>query len=104
MAYNHDIWRIVTSRNLAYNSSAGAAASTTSVAAQTYAVQLSYPGSTSSTGGLHVLIGDAPVADSTSPFLPANWVQVYQISPGQKISAISNDAGAGTLNITELGN
>ena len=103
MQYSHDIWRMLSSRNLAYNSTGGAAASTTSVGSQTYAVQLSYPGSTSSTGGLHVLIGDAPVADSTSPFLPANWVQVWKITPGQKISAISNDAGTGTLNITELG-
>jgi hypothetical protein len=34
--------------------------------------------------------------------LPPNSVQVYRCSPGQRVSAISNDAGTFSLSITEL--
>ena len=102
MFVQHDVYRIAASRTLAYTASNGTAASTTSMGATTYFVQLSAAGSASSTGGVRIVIGDAPVADSTGTLLPANWIQVYKISPGQKISAIGNDAGSGTLNISEL--
>jgi hypothetical protein len=34
--------------------------------------------------------------------LPANWVEGVKVTPGQRVSAISNDAGTFSLFITEL--
>jgi hypothetical protein len=34
--------------------------------------------------------------------LPSNWLQTYKMTPGQTLAAISNDAGAFTLIISEL--
>jgi hypothetical protein len=54
-------------------------------------------------------IGDGTqTATTSSPFLPANWVEYVTVSPGQKIAAIraSTDglvtATSGTLWVTEL--
>ena len=102
MAFDDLIWRLGASQSLAVASAAGAAVSTSLFATQTYAVQLSFPGSTSSTGGCRLVIDGATVADSTSALLPANWTQVYKITPGQRVSAISNDAGTFNLSVTEL--
>ena len=49
-----------------------------------------------------MVIDGATVADSTSALLPANWTQVYKVTPGQRVSAISNDAGTFNLSVTEL--
>lgn len=99
-----DVYRIIASRSLAVNSVGGALASTTSLSAQTYAVDLVFPGSTSSTGGCRVNIGYAglTVSSTSGPFLPANWIQRYKCTPGQIIGAISNDAGTFSLTIVEL--
>ena len=66
-----------------------------------------FPGSTSSTGGVRVAVVDpggspAAVSSTSGTFLPANWLQNYKVTPGQKLSAISNDAGTPSLSITEL--
>jgi hypothetical protein len=102
MFVQHDVYRILGASKLSYAASNGTAASTSSVGSMTQFVQLSAAGSASSTGGVRFVIGDAPVADSNGTLLPSSWIQVYKISPGQKISAISNDAGTGSLNVTEL--
>ena len=86
-------------------SAAGAAVSTAVFGTETFAVQLNFPGSVSSTSGVRFKVGnvaEAPVADSTSALLPANWIQVFKVTPGQRVSAISNDAGTPTLSIVEL--
>lgn len=104
MAFS-DIWRILGSENLAVASAAGAAVSTAVFGAQTYAVRLNFPGSTSSTGGVRVAFGNAsevPTAGSTSALLSANVPEIFKVTPGQRISAISNDAGAPSLNIVQL--
>lgn len=95
-----DIWRFGTSANLAVASAGGASVSTAVFESQTYAVQLNYPGSTSSTGGLRVSFVGA--ADTTSPLLPANWPFVVKVTPGQRVNAISNDAGTISLNVVQL--
>ena len=41
----------------------------------------------------------APTAVTTDTYLPANWVEVITVSPGQKIAVI----GTATVNITEVG-
>jgi hypothetical protein len=38
----------------------------------------------------------------TAALLPANMIQVVRVTPGQRVSAISNDAGTFSLSITEL--
>lgn len=100
-----DIWRLGASQNLAVNSAAGAATSTALFGTETYAVQLNFPGSTSSTGGVRVAFGNAaegPVANSTSALLSANYPFIVKVTPGQRLSAISNDAGTPSLNIVQL--
>lgn len=101
-----DIWRIIGSSNLAVNSSAGTVTSTPAFGSQTYAIQVAFVAAVSSTAGLRFSIGtlgqNTP-SSTASPLLPPNWVQVYKVSPGQQLAALSNDATAiANLNIVEL--
>ena len=100
-----NFFRLSTAQALAVASVGGAVASSVVFGAQTYTVQLSYPGSASSTGGCRIAIIDTTgtsVTSNTGTMLPPNTIQVYRCTPGQRISAISNDAGTFSLSITEL--
>lgn len=103
MGDRHDNFRILASQNLTVQSTGGAAVSTAKLGVQTYAIQLCAVGSFSSTGGVRYEIGDTPAATGSSALLPPGWVSVYKCTPGQKVSALSNDVGAPSLNIVELG-
>lgn len=46
--------------------------------------------------------GDAAVNSTVGHLLPPNWVQPYKVTPGQRVSAISNDAGTPILSVVEL--
>ena len=99
------IWRLAAAQALSVASAAGAAVSTTIVGSQTYAVSLSFPGSVSSTGGCRVAVvspGDSAVSSTQGALLPPNWIQEIKVTPGQRVSAISNDAGTFSLSVTEL--
>jgi hypothetical protein len=88
-----NVWRLSTAQALAVASVGGAAASSSAFGTQTYAIQLSYPGSTSSTGGCRIAIvspNDNAVSSTAGTLLPANWIDVFRCS---RVSAISNDAG-----------
>jgi hypothetical protein len=100
----HDVYRLGTAQSLSVNSVAGAVISSSAFGAFTRQIQLCFPGSTSSTGGCRIAIVDSgiTVSSTSGTFLPANWVQPYTVTPGQRVSAISNDAGTLTLSITEL--
>lgn len=89
---------------LAVASVGGAVASSAAFGAQTYTIQLSFPSSISSTGGCRIAVVDstATVSSTAGTLLPANWIQTLRVSPGQRVSAISNDAGTFSLSITEL--
>jgi hypothetical protein len=92
-------------RALAVASVGGAAASSSAFGTQTYAVQLAFPGSVSSTGVCRSAIvspNDNAVSSTAGTLLPPNWIEVFRCSPGQRVSAISNDAGTLSLSITEL--
>ena len=107
MAFDPSTWRLGASQALTVASAAGAAVSTSVFGAETYCIMCSFPGSTSSTGGVRVAVvdpGGSPTAVSSTSgtFLPANWLQNFKVTPGQKLSAISNDAGTPSLSITEL--
>lgn len=98
-----DIWRVIASANLVVGSSGGAATSTAVFGSETYAVQICHVNSTSgSTSGVHVLIGTAPTATGSSLLLPPNWPYIHKVTPGEKLSALSNDAQTPTLNVAEL--
>lgn len=104
MAFD-DIWRLSTSQDMAVASVGGAAASSSVFSTETYAVQLNFPGSTSSTGGMRVAIIDVAgtaVSSTQGTLLAANWPYIAKVTPGQRVSAISNDAGTPSLNITQL--
>jgi hypothetical protein len=89
-----NVWRLSTAQALAAASVGGAAASSSAFGTQTYAIQLSYPGSTSSTGGCRIaIVSPNDNAVSSTAGVPANWIDVFRCSPGQRVSAISDDAG-----------
>jgi hypothetical protein len=71
---------------------------------QTKRIRVCFPGSTSSTGGCRYTVVDpgVTVSSTAGPFLPANIIEVVKVTPGQRVSAISNDAGTFSLSITEL--
>jgi hypothetical protein len=98
-----NVWRLSSAQALAVASVGGASSS--AFGTQTYAIQVAFPGSTSSTGGCRIAIvspNDNAVSSTAGTLLPPNWVQVFRCSPGQRVSAISNDAGTFSLSITEL--
>ena len=104
MAYD-DIYRIASAGFLAVQSVGGAAVSTAVFGTETYAVYINFPGSVSSTSGVHITFGDvaeAPVADSTSAMQSANFPWIWKVTPGQRLSAISHDAGTPTLSVVQL--
>jgi len=104
MSFDQTIWRAVsTGVNITVGSSGGTATSTAAFSAQTYAVQLCHVNSnTGSTSGIHVLFGTAPVATSTAMLLPPNFPYIAKVGPGEKLSALSNDAQTPILNVVEL--
>jgi len=103
--YDDATWRLGTSAALSVSSTAGAAASSAVFGAETFAIALAFPGSVSSTGGVRIAIidvGGSAVSSTSGTLLPPNWYQQFKVTPGQRVSAISNDAGTPSLSITEL--
>src|SRR5262249_53772575 len=92
----NDPFRLGTVQSLTVASAAGAATSTAVFGAKTDAIRVTFPAVVTSTGGVRVKIGstaEAPVASSTADALLAgNVVEYLKVSPGQRLSAISNDA------------
>jgi len=104
MANYHDAYRQGATQNVAYNAAGGASAASAAFGPETYWIRVSAPGVLSATSGVRIKVGDGtPAADATSTLLPVNWVEVVQVTPGQKIAAISNDSVTGNLSVTELG-
>jgi hypothetical protein len=88
------LYRIVASRTIAVNSGGGAVVSTTSLSAQTYAVELVYP---SEAGA------PAAISSLSAAVLPVGQVLRYKCTPGQKVQAISNGASTvASLTVIEL--
>lgn len=95
-----DAARHVTTQTIDYD---GSVAISNAFGSQTYAIRVV------ADSACHIQIGDgAQTAATTSPFLPANWVEYIMVTPGQRISAIKAathglvTATAGTLWVTEL--
>jgi len=72
MAVYDDIYRLGTAAALTVASAAGAAVSTAIFGTETYAIAISFPGSTSSTGGVRVqIVSPTEASQFTSRFSPA---------------------------------
>jgi hypothetical protein len=104
MAKYDNQFRLSTAQALAVASVGGAVISSSAFGTGIYNVQLTYLGSVSSTGGCRIAIVDPGIAVSSTQgtLLPPNAIGVFRCTPGQRVSAISNDAGTFSLSITEL--
>ena len=99
----HNSFRNSTVTNLTYATSAGTAVSTAGFGTQTYYISLTASGTATPIGGVRYFIGKAAVATTTNgALLPFNWTQVVKVTPGEQLSAVSNDGVAGTLVVVEL--
>lgn len=100
------LYRIIASRTLAVNSGGGAVASTTSLSAQTYAIELVYPAEAGAPAAVRFGLsgmGEAAISSLSAAVLPVGQVLRYKCTPGQKVQAISNGASTvASLTINEL--
>ena len=100
---SHDAFRFITSQNVAYAASGGSSAASNAFGAQTRWIRVVAAGVVNATNnGVRIIVGETPVADSTSMLLPLNWEQIIMVTPGQKVAALSDKAATGSLNVTEL--
>ena len=53
------------------------------------------------TEDIHLKFATSPTAATSDPFLPANQVEYFKVTAGEKVSAIQNSA-AGTVYVTEM--
>lgn len=93
------------SQSVAFAASGGASAASAAFGSQTYQIMVSVSGTSfvAGTGGARVRIGDGtPTAAATDTFIPNVAIAYFAVTPGQKIAVIGNDAGTGTLSVTEL--
>ena len=104
MASYHDAYRQGASQNIAYAAAGGASTASTAFGAQTYWIRVCAVGVVSGTlDGVRVAVGDGtPTASATSTLLPLNWVEIINVTPGQKIAVLGNNTLTGTINVTEL--
>jgi hypothetical protein len=73
-------------------------AASTAFGSQTRAVRVS------TTAAVRYRVGDGtPTAVTTDTLLPATWVDIVRVVPGQKLACITS-SGAATVNVTELVN
>jgi hypothetical protein len=49
------------------------------------------------------LLRDNPTASATTTFVPVQCIDYFAVTPGQKVAALGNDTGTGTLSVTEMG-
>ena len=54
-----------------------------------------------STPNCHITFATSPTATTSLAYLPAGEIEIFKVSPGEKIAAIRNSAD-GTLYATEL--
>ena len=98
-----EVGRVSTCQQIAYTASSAAIGN--AFGAQTYWIRLA------ANSACHYKIGDgAQTAQTSDPFLPANWVEAVKVQPGQRIAAIRASSNGlvtatdGTLSVTELTN
>lgn len=92
------VFALGASQNVSYNAAGGAAVASTAFGNTTYAIMISV------TDGavVRIAIGNDPTATSTSTRIPGPALLIFAAPPGGKISALSNDATPGSINVTEI--
>jgi hypothetical protein len=53
------------------------------------------------TEDVNIKFGSSPTATTSDPFIPANQVEYFKVTAGEKVAAIQNTA-AGTCYVTEM--
>ena len=53
------------------------------------------------TEDVNIKFGSSPTATTSDPFIPANQVEYFKVTAGEKVAAIQNSA-AGTVYVTEM--
>lgn len=53
------------------------------------------------TEDVNIKFGSTPTATTSDPFIPANQVEYFKVTAGEKVAAIQNSA-AGTCYVTEM--
>jgi hypothetical protein len=106
MSVSHDAYRHTTTViNVAYATAGGTSATSGAFGSQTRYIRITTVGvATATADGVRFQVGSNPVANSTTPLLPINWVEYVVVSPGERIAALSNNATTGSLNVVELTN
>src|SRR5262245_63403185 len=101
MAAADSIFRHGASQDVTWATSGGASAASSTFGSQTYWVRLCAVGVVDSThDGVRYQVGDGtPTATSTSALLPLNWVEIVQVSPGQKVAVLGNNSTTGKLDV-----
>ena len=106
MAMFHDVYTEGASQNVAVPAAGAVSAATTAFGTQTRWIRLAFIGAVSATTGCRYQVGDGTINGTNlatlGTLLPVNWVQYVACLPGQKVAAVSNDATAVSLNVTEL--
>jgi hypothetical protein len=90
---------------LSVASAGGSAVSTAVFGVQVRAVQLAGFGTLTSTSGIRVKfadVSDSVVSSTANMAIPVNVVVTYKVSPGQRVSAIANDAATYQLVVQPL--
>ena len=85
--------RIGTHQSIAYTGTAGTIANALTVG--------SYKVRVVATSACYIAIGTSPTATTAGLYMPADTVEYFTCSPGEKVSAIQLSAG-GTLHVTEI--
>jgi hypothetical protein len=93
------------SQNVAFAAAGGASAASTAFGSETYQIRVSASGTgfVAGTGGVRIRIGDGtPTATATDSFMAYINTEYFNVTPGQKIAVLGNDAGTGNLSVTEM--
>src|SRR5262249_36616349 len=100
--------RASATQNVTFNAAGGASTQSTTFGAQTYQIRVAVSGTgfaaaPAFTAGARIAIGDNPTASGTTTFVPVQCIDYFAVTPGQKIAALGNDTGTGTVSVTEMG-
>ena len=96
LAKNTNILRDIFIEKLAVNGSGGASAASTAFGADVRMIRLV------AAAAVHIQFAAAPTAAATTQLLPALTPMDFRVTPGDKVAALADAAGATSLYISEL--
>ena len=98
-------YRLGAAQNVSVTAAGTTAAFSTVFGTQTRQIMCTYTSTNAAAVSIGARVNIATTstsATSSSTLVPPNWQYVFTVTPGQAISAISNDASIGTLSVTEI--